>query len=236
MKNILLISLFLISLSVSAADDSITGTITFTGNLSPKVFSLSIALKLCDDGKDLTTCSNELDLPGNFSNHSNNVALVVGNLAENADNEDDVKSRFVMFEILSRTVILKDDYLVLSQGINSTNNDIEVHLRRLTFVEGGNPSFGLTTLGDDVATATSLEENEAMLDGVDIELTSTLSEVYNQSSDNPATANSKVLLAAGGQTKLTLRGILEIKLGDEATSNDYDVEIQTQLTAKDGNP
>lgn len=234
MKKLLFLALLGLCFNAQAQDDSISGTITFSGTLSPKVFSLEIALKACDDGNDLATCTTELNSE-TFAGHANDATLALGDLTENSEDEDDVTSRFVFFEIKSKTVILKEDYLVISQALTSSDNDIDVNLRLLTFVDGGNSVFGLETLGDPAAPATSLATNEAMFSG-DTALTSTLSEVYNQSTDNPETVNSKVLLAASSNTNLVIRGIIEVAYGEEATSEDYEAVITTQFTAKDGNP
>lgn len=236
MKNLLKLLMFVslaAGFNAQAADDSISGTITINGALSPKVFSIDIALLACDAGKTLATCTTELDTDS-FSGHTDDATLALGNLVDGSEEGDNF--RYVKFEIKSKTVINAEDYLVISKALTSTTNDIEVALRQLNFVSGGNSSFGQTTLGDAAAAGTSLDANEAMLDGVDLALTSTLTEVYNQSTDNPATVNAKVFQAVGAPKNMVLRGILEIAYGDTATSENYEAVIQVQLKAKDGNP
>lgn len=212
--------------SVMAADDQVTGTITLTGALAPKAISIEFALNDCLAGTTLAACKSTLNA-ATFTGHATNKTLAVGNLATTTSVDN---RRFIQFEAKTKMILFKNDYLQFIAALTAVTNDIEVKVRELRFVRGGKSTFGQTTLGNATS---SLALNEAMLTGVELDLTSTLTTLWDQTVENPAQTNDKVFLATATGDELVVRGVLELAFGDEATSSNYSAEITAGFVAKD---
>lgn len=225
MKRLLTFITCLVAGAVMAADDQVTGTITFSGVLAPKAISINFALNDCGAGTDLATCVSALDT-ATFSSHAQDVSLDLGNIADG-----ETFSRFVQFEAKVKMILFANDYLQFIAALTSSTNDIDVSLRQLNFVSGGRAAFGQTTLG--AIGVADLAENEAMLDGTDVLITNVSTALWDQSTDNPGQPNDKVFFAVSNSEELVVRGVLEVEFGEDATSSAYNAVITAGFIAKD---
>lgn len=224
-KFLVCLSVALVSTLSFAQDASRIGTITINGVFAPKLFSFDIALNDCGAGTTLVDCETDLDTAV-FAGHTENAVINIGNIA---DGEDNV--RHIQFEMKARLLAFRNDYIQLIMAQTASTNDIDVSLRRLTWVSGGLSTFGQTTLGEPGVL--DLAANEAMLDGIDYILTVLPTTVYDQTVDAPGVVNEFVLNAAGAPRAVTLRGVLTVTFGDQATSSAYSSTIQTTFIVKD---
>lgn len=233
MKRVLAIVLLtsLASITAFAADDSRDGTITLSGLLSPKVRTLTLAVKACpDDGGNpatLTSCSTEVVDPTNiFAGHAEDVTL--GSLGTI---ETDDRKLFVQFELISNVRLYKNDFLRIQALYSDLQNTMKVNLEKLVFVEGGNPLFGLTTLGNS---ATPLAAYDDLIStSLPRVIGTSAADVYSQTADLPGVANNKVFDAFKNGNELVLRGIISMELNEESTSGNYETEIVFTLIGDD---
>ncbi|WP_419172013.1 hypothetical protein [Halobacteriovorax sp.] len=212
-----------LSLSTFAADSSANGSITLSGLFSPKVSSIKIALADCGKDVSLNDCDATL-ASTTFGTYSQDATLDLGTF----DGEENI--RYVKFEIKSQMLLFKGDYLKIAKSLTSSTNDIAVTLEKMVFVSAGSSVFGQQTLGNATS---SLSAGDVMVSSAQ-EITSTSTEVYNSSSDAPGVANGKVLSALTNANALTVRGILAVEAGDEATSSTFNAEINVAFTGVDG--
>ncbi|MFG1483616.1 hypothetical protein ABMA79_05140 [Halobacteriovorax sp. HFRX-2_2] len=213
-----------LSFSTFAADSTANGSITLSGGFSPKVNSVSIALVDCGQDVSFNDCDATLESTS-FGTHTQDASLALGNL----DGESNV--RYVKFEIKSKMLLFKNDYLKISKSLTSSANDVSVALEKMIFISAGLGSYGQQTLGAGSAT---LATGDIMVD-TKKDITDVASEVYNSSAANPGVANAKVLSALVDNSALTVRGIISLEAGDEATSSDFSAVINVAFTGVDGN-
>ena len=213
----------LLSVNTLAADSSANGTITFSGLFSPKVSSIEIALIDCGQDVTLATCESDLTT-ASFSGHTQDATIALGSF------NGVETTRYVKFEIKSKMLLFKGDYLKIAKTLTSSTNDVAVSLEKMIFMSAGSSVFGQTTLGD----ATSNLATGDVMVSTSTAITSTTSEVYDSSSDNPGVVNAKVLSALTNTSALTVRGVLAIEAGDEATSDNFQAKINVSFTGIDG--
>lgn len=230
MKNIFGIILAgLFSVAGAQADDQVTGTITFSGVLAPKAYEIKFAVEPCAYTATLSECVTDLDST-TFTGHVKNATATVGNMATGETNV-----RYVKFEAKAKMILFANDYLQFIAGQTATTNDIKVSLMQLNYVSGGNSTFGQTLLGNSTLGET-VEGGDVMITrAVDngIELTSTVSAVYDQTVDEPAQANEKVFMAVKTGEELVIRGVLAVAFEEDATSSAYSAEVTAGFIAKD---
>ncbi|MGI4992979.1 hypothetical protein ACRXCV_10130 [Halobacteriovorax sp. GFR7] len=213
-----------LSFSTFAADSTANGSITLSGGFSPKVNSVSIALVDCGQDVSFNDCDATLEST-NFGTHANDASLPLGTL----DGESNI--RYVKFEIKSKMLLFKGDYLKITKTLGTSSNDVSVALEKMIFVSAGLSTYGQQTLG---GAASSLSAGDIMVD-TKKNITDVASEVYNSATANPGEANAKVLSALVDNSALTVRGIISLEAGDEATSSDFEAVINVAFTGVDGN-
>ncbi|MFG1499021.1 hypothetical protein ABMA70_02345 [Halobacteriovorax sp. XZX-3] len=212
-----------LSFNSFAADSTANGSITLSGGFSPKVSSVSIALVDC--GKDVTFNDCDATLSStSFGSHTQDATLNLGTF------DGESNTRYIKFEIKSKMLLFKGDYLKISKSLTSSSNDVSVALEKMIFVSAGLDTYGQQTLG---GATSSLVSGDIMVDTKKA-ITDVASEVYNSAAANPGEANAKVLSALADNTALTVRGIIALEAGDEATSDNFQAVINVGFTGVDG--
>ncbi|MFG1492389.1 hypothetical protein ABMA75_02405 [Halobacteriovorax sp. ZH4_bin.1] len=224
MKLIKLVTLAsALSFSSFAADSEATGSITLSGIFSPKVSTVSIALVDCGADVSFNDCDATL-ASTNFGSHTQDASLGLGTF------NGESNTRFVKFEIKSKMLLFKGDTLKISKSLDTSSNDVTVALEKMIFVSAGSSLYGQQTLGD---TSSNLSNGSIMVDTKEV-LTNVPADVYDSGAANPGVANAKVLSALLDNTALTVRGIISLEAGDEATSDNFSAKINVALTGIDG--
>lgn len=222
-----LFALALVSSSLMAADETVTGTITLSGTLAPKATSIVFSLNDCGAAVVLAAdCIATLNTATFPTTHVNTATLVVGNLAATTSTNN---KRYIQFEAKTKAILFANDYLQFIAGLTSTTNNVKVSLQQLNFVKGGRLLFGQTTLGN---TANNLSANEIMTSTV-TDLTPVITTIWNQLVDNPGVPNEKVFFANTTGEELVVRGVLELSYTDAATSSAYSATVTAGFIAKD---
>ncbi|EPZ51282.1 hypothetical protein M902_2870 [Bacteriovorax sp. BAL6_X] len=213
-----------LSFSTFAADSTANGSITLSGIFSPKVSTVSIALVDCGADVTLNDCEATLSSTS-FGSHSQDASLSLGTF------NGESNTRFVKFEIKSKMLLFKGDTLKISKSLVTTSNDVTVALEKMIFVSAGSSLFGQQTLGD---TSSNLSNGSIMVD-TKKSITAVAVDVYDSGAENPGVENAKVLSALRDDTALTVRGIISLEAGDEASSDNFSAKINVALTGIDGN-